>query len=88
VSWAAQAVHTTGINWASVLTIVCAVVGALAVIFGAMARWIAKSLEGAITAAIDKFRIEVVSTLATDLAVVKAQVANLINTRGRDTTND
>jgi uncharacterized membrane protein len=59
----AQAVHTTGINWASVLTIICAVVGALALIFGVITRFFAKYISDRITGAIDKLRIDVIASM-------------------------
>jgi hypothetical protein len=81
----AQAVHTTGINWASVLTIICAVVGALALIFGALARIITKSITRSITDAINQFRIDVVAALVTRLSVVEAKVDFLVSKKeGKD----
>jgi hypothetical protein len=66
----ATAVHTTGINWPSVLTIVCAIVGALAIIFGVIARAVSNS----VTSAIDHFRIEVITKMDTRLALLELAV--------------
>jgi hypothetical protein len=84
----ASTVHTAGINWASVLTIVCSVVGALGIIFGFIARAVTKSLSRAITDAIRDFQISVVNLLATRLSIVETKVDLLVNTRGRDKSND
>ena len=84
----AQAVHTVGINWASVITIICSIVGALAIIFGMIARFVTKSLSRTITEAINQFRLSVVSELANRLTIVETKVDVLINTKGRDKAND
>jgi hypothetical protein len=83
-----QTVHTAGINWASVLTIVCALVGAMGVVFGVLAKWITTSLNRTITDSINVFRISVVSELANRLTVVETKVDLLLNTKGRDKQND
>jgi hypothetical protein len=88
VIWAQGAVHVVGINWASVLTIICSVVGALGIIFGCIARLVTKSLSRAITDAIRDFQISVVNLLATRLSIVETKVDLLVNTRGRDRSND
>jgi hypothetical protein len=67
---AEQVVHTTGINWASVLTIVLGIVTLLSIIVGFTSRY----LGNRITGSIDKFRIEVVSQLDTRLTKVEAQI--------------
>ena len=59
----ATTVHTTGINWASVVTIVCSVVGALAIIFAAITRFFAKYISDRITGAIDKLRLDVLAQM-------------------------
>jgi hypothetical protein len=83
--WLADAtVHTTGINWDSVSVIVCAIVGALAIILGGIARY----LSGTITDAINQFRIDVVAKMDLRLSLVEQALSNLINTQGRDKMND
>jgi hypothetical protein len=62
--WLATAsVHTTGINWASTLTIVCAVVGALGIIFTAVTRFFARYISDRITNSIDKLRLDVLAKM-------------------------
>jgi len=73
----AAPVHTTGINWASVFTIVIGIVGALSIIFGFVSRY----LGNRITGSIDKFRIEVVSQLDTRLTKVEEQL-NAVRNQG------
>jgi hypothetical protein len=85
---AQTAVHTVGINWPSVITIICSIVAALGVIFGFLARAVTKSLSRAITDAIRDFQISVVNLLATRLSIVETKVDLLVNTRGRDKSND
>jgi hypothetical protein len=85
---AQTAVHTTGINWPSVILIVCAIVGALAIIFGAIARYATKQLSRSTTDAINQFRIDVVAALVTRLTVVETKVDVLLNTKGRNKEND
>jgi hypothetical protein len=63
----ADAVRTTGINWASVLTIICSIVGALAIIFAFMA----KLVTNAVTTSIDKFRIEVIAKMDVRLSILE-----------------
>jgi hypothetical protein len=63
----AQAVHTVGINWASVITIICSIVAALAIIFA----FIARLVTGAVTNSIDKFRIEVISKMDVRLSILE-----------------
>lgn len=84
----ADTVHTTGINWGSVLTIVCAVVAATSIIFGSIARSVTSRLSREITGAINQFRIDVIQTLDTRLTRVEQSTDDLKNTRGRDTRND
>jgi hypothetical protein len=85
---AETAVRTVGINWASVITIICSIVGALAIIFGFIAKYISRTLTQAITDSINVFRISVVQELANRLTIVETKVDVLINTRGRDKAND
>lgn len=59
--------HTVGINWPSVLTIICAIVGAVAIIFAG----IAKVVTNAVTNSIDKFRIEVIAKMETRLSILE-----------------
>jgi len=88
ISLALQTVHTSGINWVSVLTIVCTTVGALAIILGGIVRYITKAINRTIKDAINQFRIDVVSSLVTEITVIKSQVDNLVNTQGRNKSND
>ena len=81
-------VHTSGVNWASVILIVCSIVGSLAIIFGAIARYATHTLSRSTTDAINQFRIDVVAALVTRLTVVETKVDVLLNTKGRDKTND
>lgn len=74
---AAQVVHTTGINWASVLTIILTVVTLVSFIVGFTSRY----LGNRITGSIDKFRIEVVSQLDTRLTKVEEQLNAVRNQR-------
>lgn len=85
---AVAAVHTTGINWASVLTISATVIGALGIIIAGCSKYISKQLTHAITDAIYKFQISVVNVIATRLAVVETKVDLLLNTKDRDKSND
>jgi hypothetical protein len=64
---AQTAVHTVGINWSSVLTIICSVVGAMAVIFA----FIARLVTSAVTNSIDKFRIEVIAKMEVRLSILE-----------------
>lgn len=85
---AVQTVHTSGVNWASVLTIVCSLVAAMGIVFGFLAKWITTSLNRTITDSINVFRISVVSELANRLTVVETKVDLLLNTKNRDKSND
>ena len=60
-------VHTTGINWESVGTIIAATVAAMSFIFGLSARYV----SGRITTAIDKFRIDVISKMDTRISILE-----------------
>jgi hypothetical protein len=83
-----QTVHTSGVNWASVLTIVCSLVAALGIIFGAIAKYVTSSLTRSTAEAIQRFQLSVVSTLATRLSVLETKVDLLLNTKNRDKSND
>jgi hypothetical protein len=101
--WLSEAaVHTTGINWASVLTIICSV----CVVVGGLIVWVSKQISNniaiAVTSAIDKFHLAVVNVLDTRLTKVEGKqdsmnikledqassLRDLKNTRGRDKSND
>jgi hypothetical protein len=56
-----------GINWTSVLTIICSIVAALAIVFAAIARAVTSS----VTNSIDKFRIEVIAKMETRLSILE-----------------
>lgn len=63
-------VHTTGINWESVATIVAAVVGALTALITIVGRY----LSNRITGAIDKFRVDVIGRMDTRISLLEQQV--------------
>jgi hypothetical protein len=73
----ADAVHTTGINWESVSTIIVGVITGLAIICGAFTRYLGKIISSTVTSAIDRFRVEVVSALDVRLARVEEKVDNV-----------
>lgn len=81
-------VHTSGVNWLSVATIVSAIVVPLGLMFAFLARSMAKYIANSITRAIDGFHIAVVTVLDTRLTRVEQAVTDLKNTQGRDTSND
>lgn len=60
---AAATVHTSGINWESVITIVGSVVTVLSVVFGLIARSVSHYVANKITQAIDKLRIDVIDSM-------------------------
>jgi hypothetical protein len=63
-------VHTTGVNWTSVVTIV----GSVCVILGAMGTVIARYVSGQVTSAINVFRVDVVSKLDNRLSAVESKL--------------
>lgn len=65
----AASVHTIGINWASVLTIVSAVVVIMTAVLGVLTRYVASKVTGAI----DKFRIDVFDPLEGRVTAVEAR---------------
>lgn len=66
-------VHTTGVNWMSVLTIIGGVVAIMSTIITAVALFI----SGKITAAINLFRIQVVNQLDLRLTKVEQTVTDI-----------
>ena len=66
-------VHTTGVNWISVLTITLTIVTLLSIILGLVSRVLANRITGAI----DKFRIDVVTQLDTRLTRVEAKLESI-----------
>ena len=60
-------VHTTGINWDSVVTIVASVVVIMTTVFGLLARYVATKIAGAV----DKFRIEAFDPLESRVSAVE-----------------
>lgn len=48
VGTAIQTVQTTGINWESVVTLVCSIVAALSIIIGAFIRYQSKAIATAV----------------------------------------
>jgi len=76
----ATTVHTSGINWASVLTITGSVITVVTIVFGFIARLVSNQ----ITSAINKFRIEVVTKLDIRLTHVEQKLDDIqTNTRRR-----
>ncbi len=78
----AASVHTTGINWASVITIVCSVVGALAIIFAAITRFFARYISDRITGAIDKLRLDVLAQMDKRVTILEI-LAGIKNREGK-----
>lgn len=72
---AVAAVHTTGVNWVSVIAICVGVATLMSLIIGIFA----KVISGQITSAIDRFRNEVVNMLEHRLTVVEVKVDNLVS---------
>jgi hypothetical protein len=82
-------VHTTGINWASVLTLIISIVGLLSLIIGGIvrtSRGFLRQQSKAITDAVDHLaesleaRLETkdrVNAIAQDLAILKTQVQDI-----------
>jgi hypothetical protein len=63
----ATTVHTSGVNWESVIAIVGGVVTIMTVIFGLFARYVSNSITGSI----DRFRIEVIQKLDRRITVLE-----------------
>lgn len=70
MAWIAATVHTSGINWESVGTIIAAVVAAMTFVLGAFAKYV----SGQITGSIDKFRIDVIARLDTRITILEYEV--------------
>jgi hypothetical protein len=70
-----EPVHTTGVNWVSVATIVGATVVLISFIFGVFAKYVSAQ----ITASINVFRIDVVAKLDERLGKVEGKL-DTINT--------
>jgi Kef-type K+ transport system membrane component KefB len=73
IAFVATTVHTAGVNWQSVLTIIGSIVTLVAIILTAIARYIA----GKVTGAINEFRVSVVDQLTTRLTVVESKIDNI-----------
>lgn len=71
------AVHTAGINWESVGTIIAATVAAMSFVFGVFARYV----SGRITAAIDRFRIDVISKMDVRISILEEKSIDSGNRR-------
>jgi hypothetical protein len=67
----ADAVHTIGINWLSVLTICGIVVGMLSVVLGGLFGFIAKYVANQITIAIDRFSLNVITRMDKRLTILE-----------------
>lgn len=72
-------VHTAGINWESVITIIGSVVTILAVV-GAL---VSRAIGNKITAAIHEFQIAVIDKLDTRLTQVEDKLDDIRNTTRR-----
>lgn len=73
----ATTVHTTGINWESVIAIVAAIVTVMSIVIGV----IGKMIGNQITSAINKFRLDVVAQLDNRLTSVEQKLNDLTNRR-------
>jgi ABC-type lipoprotein release transport system permease subunit len=76
------AVHTTGINWGSVITIIASICTIIAIL-GAL---IGKYVAGKITSAINEFRIAVVDQLDTRLKGVEQTLETISRNNPRRRT--
>jgi pyruvate/oxaloacetate carboxyltransferase len=77
---ATAAVHTTGINWTSVLTIVVSILSGIAVLSAGLAsvvRSSSRQVATTITAAINQFRIDVVNQLDVRLTAVETKMDDI-----------
>lgn len=68
----AATVHTTGINWESVAVIAGIVVGLMSTVLG----FFAKLIGNQITAAINKFRVDVIGLLENRMTAMESRQAN------------
>lgn len=66
-------VHTSGINWESVITIIASICAIVAVLGGFASKYVA----GKITAAIREFQVAVVAKLDTRLTTVEDKLDRL-----------
>jgi hypothetical protein len=71
---ALETVHTTGVNWVSVITIVASVVATISIIGGVFIKYLSGSIKEGIVAAIDRFRIDVVNKLDLRLTAVETKL--------------
>lgn len=72
-------VHTEGVNWELVTTLVTTIVGLLTVIFGLLARYV----SARITTAIDKFRIQVMEQMDKRVTILEY----IVGVRQNDATD-
>jgi hypothetical protein len=79
-------VHTAGINWPSVFTIVFGSVATLSIILGFLLRFTGRYISDKITGAIDRLRIDVI--LEMDRRVVVLETLAGIKTRTKEETED
>jgi hypothetical protein len=77
ITEAVTTVHTSGINWPSVVAIVSGTVVFLSIIVGAFA----KIISDRITNAINKFRIDVINQLDNRLTAVETKLNDIRNTQ-------
>jgi hypothetical protein len=72
-------VHTTGVNWESVIAIVASTIVILSAMIGAFA----KIISDRITSAINRFRLDVVNQLDNRLTAVETKLNDIRNTQTR-----
>lgn len=63
---ATQTVHTSGVNVASVVTLVCSITAAVSILLGAFIRWQNKTITNAIDRFSDKLEARLVPKDVTD----------------------
>lgn len=77
-------VHTTGVNWVATVTIVVGVATVISIIGGFFVRYISKEITVGITGAIDRLRIDVISSLETRLTTVEITLKSILRKQGSD----
>jgi predicted cation transporter len=75
--WVADAVHTTGINWESVTTIIVGIVTTISIIGGLFIKYLSQQIKDGIVSAIDRFRIDVINKLDLRLTTVESKLDNI-----------
>ncbi len=75
ISVLATTVQTSGINWASVLTIICSIVVSTSIILGFVMKFVANTIATQVTSSIDHLRIDVLAKM--DLRISLLEQANM-----------